>query len=62
LDKQAVPAILSLNEAASLIKIAPSTLKRKVSEWAFKGCVSRGKPLRFWRDRLVHLVMNNKAD
>lgn len=62
LDKQGVPAILSLQEAASLIKLRPSTLKRKVSQGAFRGCVSRGKPLRFWRDRLVHRVMNNSGN
>lgn len=53
-----VPMILSLKEAAEIIKIQPSTLKRKVSEGSFKGCVSRGKPLRFWSLRLIHQVMS----
>ena len=48
-----LPMILSLKEAAEVIKIQPSTLKRKVSEGYFKGCVSRGKPLRFWSLRLI---------
>ncbi|MHB1768436.1 MAG: hypothetical protein ACYCUV_11380 [Phycisphaerae bacterium] len=53
-----LPMILSLTEAAEIIKIRPSTLKRKVSEGFFKGCVSRGKPLRFWSLRLIHQVMS----
>lgn len=53
-----LPMILSLKEAAEVIKIQPSTLKRKVSEGSFKGCVSRGKPLRFWSLRLIHQVMS----
>ena len=53
-----LPMILSLKEAAEIIKIQPSTLKRKVSEGYFKGCVSRGKPLRFWSLRLIHQVMS----
>lgn len=57
-DRQGVPPILSLEEAAKIIKLMPSTVKRKASEGYFKGCVSRGKPLRFWRDRLIDRVMN----
>jgi len=50
--------ILTLSEAAEIARNKPSTLKRKVSEGHFKGCVSRGKPLLFWRDRFVQQVMN----
>jgi hypothetical protein len=57
-DRANLPPILDLGEAAKLIKLKASTLRRKVSEGAFKGCVARGKPLRFWRDRLVYQVMN----
>ena len=57
---QGLPLILDLEEAAALIKLKASTLKRKVSEGHFKGCVKRGKPLRFWRDRLVLQVMDTK--
>jgi hypothetical protein len=52
------PPILSLIEAAGLVKLRPQTLKRKVSEGLFSSCVVRGKPLRFWRDRLVAEVMS----
>lgn len=49
--------ILSLEEAAALAKLAPSTLKRLVSEGQFKESVKRGKPLRFWRDKFVQELM-----
>jgi hypothetical protein len=52
-----IPPILSLGEAADLVKLAPQTLKRKVSEGLYGKSVVRGKPLRFWRDRLVAEVM-----
>jgi hypothetical protein len=52
-----VPPILSLGEAAHLVKLRPQTLKRKVSEGLYGKSVVRGKPLRFWRDRLVAEVM-----
>jgi hypothetical protein len=52
-----VPPILSLGEAAELVKLRPQTLKRKVSEGLYAKSVVRGKPLRFWRDRLVAEVM-----
>ena len=45
--------ILSLDQAAKLAHLAPSTLKRKVSEGHFKESVKRGKPLLFWRDKFV---------
>jgi len=49
--------ILSLDEAAALAKLAPSTLKRLVSEDKFKDSVKRGRPLRFFRDRFVKELM-----
>jgi hypothetical protein len=45
--------ILSLAQAAELEHLKPSTMTRKVSEGHYKGCVKRGKPLLFWRDRLI---------
>ena len=51
------PPILNLKQAAELANLAPSTLKRKVSEGHFKQSVSPGKPLRFWRDRFVREIM-----
>ena len=51
--KKKYPPILSHEQAAELAGIAPSTLKRHVSEGRYKYCVSRGKPLLFFRDRFV---------
>jgi len=56
------PPILSLKQAAALAGIAPSTLKRHVSEGLYKDCVSRRKPLRFWRDLFAQAVMKNKKN
>ncbi|MFQ5472684.1 MAG: hypothetical protein ACE5FA_07355 [Dehalococcoidia bacterium] len=42
--------VLSLQLAAKRANIAPSTLKRKVSEGAFSKSVKRGKPPLLWRD------------
>jgi hypothetical protein len=50
--------LLTLEQAAELAHLAPGTLKRKVSEGFFKGAVSRGKPLLFWRDRFVLKLWN----
>lgn len=50
--------ILTLSEAAEIARLKASTLKRKVSEGEFKGCVRRGKPLLFWRDRFIQQFMH----
>ena len=50
--------IVCLSEAAEITGLEESTLKRKVSEGHFKGCVRRGRPLRFWRDGLVQQFMD----
>ena len=47
------PPILSLEQAAALAHLAPSTVKRLVSEGCFSHSARRGKPLVFWRDRFV---------
>ena len=51
------PPILSKEQAAELAGYRPSTLVRKVSEGLFDDCVSRRRPLRFWRDRFIKKVM-----
>jgi len=51
------PPILSLNEAANLAHLAPTTVKRLASEGYFRDSVRRGKPIAFWRDRFVMEVM-----
>ncbi len=52
-----LPPILTPNEAAGLLRLKLSTLYRHVSEGRYGGAVRRGKPLRFWRDRLVQEFM-----
>ena len=52
-----LPPILTPEEAARLLRLKVSTLYRHVSEGRYGGSVKRGKPLRFWRDRLVQEFM-----
>jgi excisionase family DNA binding protein len=52
-DPMRFPPILTPDQAASLLQIGKNTLYRKVSEGCFSAAVRRGKPLRFWRDRLI---------
>ena len=54
------PPILSVEQAAQLAGLAPSTLRRKVSEGRFKKSVKRGKPMRFWRDRFIQGLFQQK--
>lgn len=57
IDTTRFPAILTPEQAAELLQLAKTTLYRKVSEGAFRSAVRRGKPLRFWRDRLITLFL-----
>jgi hypothetical protein len=52
------PPLLSLEQAAEISGYTVLSLKKKLSEGAFRDAVSRGKPLFFWRDRLVLELMN----
>ena len=54
------PPVLNLKQAAEIAGVATSTLKRHVSEGRYKDCVSRGKPLRFWRDKFIQEAMKDK--
>ena len=51
------PMILTPDEAAGLLRLKISTLYRHVSEGRYASSVKRGKPLRFWRDRLIQEFM-----
>lgn len=55
---QDIPPVLLPQEAANLLRIKVSTLYRHVSEGRYAMAVKRGKPLRFWRDRLIHDFMS----
>ena len=52
-----LPPVLMPDEAARMLRLKLSTLYRHVSEGRYGGAVKRGKPLRFWRDRLVQEFM-----
>lgn len=52
-----IPPVLTPEEAARLLRVKISTLYRHVSEGRYRGAVKRGKPLRFWRDRLIQEFM-----
>lgn len=49
--------VLTPDEAAALLRLKVSTLYQHVSEGRYSGAVKRGKPLRFWRNRLVQEFM-----
>jgi len=51
------PPMMTPAEAAEMLRIKLSTLYRHVSEGRYGAAVKRGKPLRFWRDRLVQEFM-----
>lgn len=52
-----LPPVMTTIEAAMLLRLKLSTLYRHVSEGKYSSAVKRGKPLRFWRDRLVQEFM-----
>jgi predicted DNA-binding transcriptional regulator AlpA len=52
-DATTYPPILDVHQAAALLQVSIHTVYRAVSEGRFKTAVRRGKPLRFWRDRLI---------
>ena len=49
--------ILTPEEAAGLLRLKISTLYRHLSEGKYSKAVKRGKPVRFWRDRLIQDFM-----
>jgi hypothetical protein len=52
------PPILDLEQAATLARCAPSTLKGWFSQGRFPRCANRGKPLLIWRNRFVSELMS----
>jgi excisionase family DNA binding protein len=51
------PPILTPEEAAKILQLKLSTLYRHLSEGKYNSAVKRGKPIRFWRDRLIQDFM-----
>jgi excisionase family DNA binding protein len=57
IEPSSLPPILTPSEAANLLRLKVSTLYRHACEGRYSGAVKRGKPLRFWRDRLIQEFM-----
>jgi hypothetical protein len=57
IEPATLPPILTPQEAAGLLRLKLSTLYRHACEGRYAGAVKRGKPLRFWRDRLIQEFM-----
>ena len=57
LDGSEWPPILTIEEASDLLRLKRSTLYRHISEGRYASAVKRGKPVRFWRDRLIQEFM-----
>jgi hypothetical protein len=57
IEPSSLPPILTPSEAANLLRLKVSTLYRHACEGRYAGAVKRGKPLRFWRDRLIQEFM-----
>lgn len=55
---QKYPPIMTLSQASELLQLEISTIYRHISEGRYSGAVKRGKPLRFWRDRLIQEFMS----
>jgi hypothetical protein len=57
-DPTAYPPLLNVHQAASLLQMSHHTVYKLAGDKRFAGATARGKPLRFWRDRLLQLFFN----
>lgn len=53
IDTEKYPPILTPSQAADLLQVSRYTVYRWSSEGRYKNATRRGKPLRFFRDRLI---------
>jgi predicted site-specific integrase-resolvase len=56
-ERSPIPVIMTPREAADLLRLKLSTLYRHACEGRYASAIKRGKPLRFWRDRLIQEFM-----
>lgn len=54
-DPAVFPPLLTVHQAAALLQMSHHTLYKVAGDRRYAGAVARGKPLRFWRDRLLQL-------
>lgn len=55
------PPVLNIQQAAELLQLSKATLYDWSSRGRLKHCSRKvGKHLRFWRDRLLHVVFNQE--
>jgi excisionase family DNA binding protein len=55
----AIPVVLTVDEAAALLRVSKETIYDWSSRGLLKGCCRKvGKHLRFFRDRLLQKVFN----
>ena len=59
-EELGLPPIITLEEAALVARQSPFTIKRKVSEGYFPKSARPGKPLRFWRDKYIVELMQER--
>ncbi|MCC6970567.1 MAG: helix-turn-helix domain-containing protein [Phycisphaerales bacterium] len=55
IDGSRYPPILTVHQVAELLQLSVHTVYKGVSEGRYRGAVKRGKPLRFWRDRVIQV-------
>jgi len=53
IDAERFPPVMTPDQAADLLQVSKHTVYRYVSDGRLKRSVRRGRPLRFWRDRLI---------
>ena len=53
-----LPAILTVGEAARLLRVSTDTIYRWSSQNQLRGIASRGQPLRLKRDKLIEWFFN----
>lgn len=54
-DPASFPPLLTVRQAAALLQMSHHTLYKLAGDRRYAAAAARGKPLRFWRDRLLQI-------